>query len=733
MKLVAIVVLLVLAAPAQAREPVVGYVGPGGDFALHDLETGQRPPAPALDIGGAVKRFSMSPDGRYVVYRDSASKIRLFDRGTNLDVTLPGIDLYASPDALAVSDTGLIAFDDNGESGTRVYNSVTKAFVATGYGSASGHRSPRLSGDGRFLATTCLADCKPPPADADTADAYLRDLQTRTNVPFPNDLSGSDERDEGRPCIDDDGSLVALHIADAAQTDLFMYDRAASAAVALPGLNDPAQNDINCVLDGSGRYIGFTALDHTEIYDRTSATLLALPPDIANASGRPSSIALSAPYTPGQIGPRRPVIAYVNLVTGKLELWDSQLGRNVPAPALPRGITRFAVSHDGRYVVYSTPVGHDIRLYDRGTGSHASLPGVDVFANPHGLSVSNTRRIAFDDNGEGRARVYDAGTGAFVATGLSPGSGHRTPRLSANGQLLATTCLDGLLPCKTPTDGDSDLFLRNLATATDVAIPDDLTGATGRDEQRPCMNAAGTILGFDSLVDDGFGLQQDVFLYSRSSGRLLLPPGMIDPQAAELRCSLDSAADFAGTMAPDGTVEVYSRPGQGFLALPAKITDAVWLVQPPAGRAAISGDRLVFTAGAGAANSVSITRGGSVFTVTDQLAPVTPGAGCTAVTVSKVTCPVAGVVGVRATTLDQADTVKLSGAIPATVDGGTGNDRLTGGGGADTLRGGAGDDALFAADGVTDAQIDCGANTDTASVDAAEAGAVAGCETVTTP
>jgi Ca2+-binding RTX toxin-like protein len=95
--------------------------------------------------------------------------------------------------------------------------------------------------------------------------------------------------------------------------------------------------------------------------------------------------------------------------------------------------------------------------------------------------------------------------------------------------------------------------------------------------------------------------------------------------------------------------------------------------------------------------------------------------------------------------------VTVNGPTPATVDGGIGNDTLTGGagadiliggahndrltgrGGRDSLRGDSGDDSLFAADGLIDTQISCGSNTDTASVDAAEAGSASGCETVTTP
>jgi Ca2+-binding RTX toxin-like protein len=57
-------------------------------------------------------------------------------------------------------------------------------------------------------------------------------------------------------------------------------------------------------------------------------------------------------------------------------------------------------------------------------------------------------------------------------------------------------------------------------------------------------------------------------------------------------------------------------------------------------------------------------------------------------------CPAAGVTALDIETGAQADTVHVTVALPARLDGGAGNDRLTGGGGADTLIGSAGADSL---------------------------------------
>jgi Ca2+-binding RTX toxin-like protein len=82
------------------------------------------------------------------------------------------------------------------------------------------------------------------------------------------------------------------------------------------------------------------------------------------------------------------------------------------------------------------------------------------------------------------------------------------------------------------------------------------------------------------------------------------------------------------------------------------------------------------------------------------------------------------------------DTVSMpSVSLPAVIDGGTGNDRLTGGRGADDIRGGAGDDRLTggfgadilsgqdgndtldAVDGTPDKKVDGGPGNDTVRAD----------------
>ena len=141
-----------------------------------------------------------------------------------------------------------------------------------------------------------------------------------------------------------------------------------------------------------------------------------------------------------------------------------------------------------------------------------ALPGVDVYMNPGGLTVSNTGLIGFDDNGNGPAVLYDSGAGSFVETGLDAMNGHRQTRLSGDGRFLATTCVTG---CEVDLGGDASAYVQDLTAKADTGFPDDLTGADDEDEEHPCVNADGSLVG----VDITNPMQRDIFLYDRAAGR----------------------------------------------------------------------------------------------------------------------------------------------------------------------------------------------------------------------
>jgi hypothetical protein len=281
------------ASPAAARAPLISYVE-DGTLRLFDAEVGVDVAAPPIEIPGLIPRYSISLNGRFVFWLDDAmpKQLHLFDRASGEEVALPGIDVYTNPGGLTVSEGGLVAFDDNGNGPTLAYDPGVGDFVDSGLDAMNGHRQSRLSGDGRFLATTCVTGCE---VDlGGDASAYVQDLAGGVDTGFPDDLTGADDEDEEHPCVNGDGSLVGIDITNPMQRDIFLYDRTAGAAVSLPGLNDPMKEDTSCVIDEAGEYIGYLFdNDEFRVYERSSGSLLVLEP-------RPfaTSSTFSAPYPP---------------------------------------------------------------------------------------------------------------------------------------------------------------------------------------------------------------------------------------------------------------------------------------------------------------------------------------------------------------------------------------------------------------------------------------------------
>lgn len=235
---------LLAPATALARMPVISYVDENGVFRLYDAELGTDvSPPPPVPASFAGFRYGISLNGRYVVWGDAQRMLHLLDRATNAQVALPGIDVYSAtgPDNLSVSNTGLIAFDNNGNGPAVVYDSAAGQFVETGLPANNGHRQTRLSGDGQFLATTCDDTLNTCVAALDPGvDPYVQNLATKSDTGLPNDALV----DEEHPCIDADGSLVGLDkIAPVLQRDVFIFDRSGPTPqqLSMPGMNDSAK------------------------------------------------------------------------------------------------------------------------------------------------------------------------------------------------------------------------------------------------------------------------------------------------------------------------------------------------------------------------------------------------------------------------------------------------------------------------------------------------------------
>ena len=125
------------------------------------------------------------------------------------------------------------------------------------------------------------------------------------------------------------------------------------------------------------------------------------------------------------------------------------------------------------------------------------------------------------------------------------------------------------------------------------------------------------------------------------------------------------------------------------------------------------GSQLRVVTQSGEANHISIAPSGGSYRVVETGSGVSllPGAGCSLVVAGEVTCP--GVTSVDVSAGDGDDAIDLTGSVPASVDGQSGDDRISTGSGNDTLDGGSGSDTLDGGAG-TDT-IDGGGDGDLAS------------------
>jgi hypothetical protein len=296
--------------PASARRPIVAYLAPAGQLRLYDTEAAQQldPPPVTVPASPIVRLFAMSQDGRWVAWRDALKRLHLFDRQSGAEAALAGIDIFqatSSPGSLTVSDgpAPRIAFDNNGNPPAVAYDVATQAFIdigmdagMSGASATNSHRGPRLSGDGRRLATICSNSCVVnQDADGDD-DVFLQDLTTRQPIAIPDNLTGAGAVDEQRPCLSGNGTLIGMDAPFGAQRDLVLFAPAGGGRGLFPAtVNAAGTSESACRLDGSGQYEGFSNLQSGEfsLYDRLRNALVPLPAGEAS-----DQVWLTAPYPP---------------------------------------------------------------------------------------------------------------------------------------------------------------------------------------------------------------------------------------------------------------------------------------------------------------------------------------------------------------------------------------------------------------------------------------------------
>ncbi|CAA9404597.1 MAG: Alkaline phosphatase, partial [uncultured Phycisphaerae bacterium] len=175
-----------------------------------------------------------------------------------------------------------------------------------------------------------------------------------------------------------------------------------------------------------------------------------------------------------------------------------------------------------------------------------------------------------------------------------------------------------------------------------------------------------------------------------------------DETGATFQCSLDGAAftacahpqEYTGLAVGRHTFSVRSRDIAG--NLDSSAATRTWTVAsaPPGSTVSVSGARASLVSSAGVTSVISVSRSGSTHRFSDSGAPLTPGAGCVAVTASEVTCTSTSITALSVSLGDGDDRLTSSSSLPMTVDAGAGDDTVTGGTGPDRFDGGTGGDVI---------------------------------------
>jgi len=271
--------------------------------------------------------------------------------------------------------------------------------------------------------------------------------------------------------------------------------------------------------------------------------------------------ALIACLLPATALARKPVISYVD--GGQLRLYDAELGTDaaLPVPVADAAQFRYGMSLDGRFVAY-TDANKDIHLLDRHTNQELPLPGIDVYPTPSFLTASNSGLVAFDNNANGPAVVYNALEQQFVPTGFAADNGHRQTKLSGTGEYLATTC-GPVNDCVVDLGMDSNPYVQNLIQGMDAGLPDN----PDTDEEDPCINRDGRLVGWHG-GNPTAGDQKDVLIYDQVTDAFLNLPGLNHPADDDTFCRLDANGDYIGFEGENAGFTLYERATAQFVPLP---------------------------------------------------------------------------------------------------------------------------------------------------------------------
>jgi Tol biopolymer transport system component len=408
-----------------------------------------------------------------------------------------------------------------------------------------------ISGDGRYVAFTSLADNLVPNDSNHLSDVFLRDLQTGTTILVSTNfgISGSGNGVSFSPSIGLDGRFLTFEsqadsiarstgpFASATRTNLFLYDLQfhTTYIITTNGFSAAA-------VTPDGRYVAFVA-------SLTSAGSSNLYVWDSQFKQRVFTNLLSAPATDIAISTNGQWIAYIS---GQLSLLDRLTKSNSVVSNgqfVIRANPRF--SGDARYLVYATKAANS----SQDTNLARDVYFFDILTRSNSL-VSRS----------------------FV-TGKAPGGNSDFPSISADGRYIV---YQSDAPDIVPQDNNGrvkDIFLYDQQAGSTMLLSASVYGTGTADyvSQSPAFTADGQTVAFQSWASDiavnDFNQGSDLFLFKiLSSADATNPPPVLTGQI------LLSPGSGAGAGQTNPQLTWAAAPGFSYqVQYKTNLTDDTWL------------------------------------------------------------------------------------------------------------------------------------------------------------
>jgi Tol biopolymer transport system component len=496
---------------------------------------------------GASRSAAMTPDGRYVAFVSAASNL------------VPG-DTNGIPDVFVRDMQG----------GSNILVSVGAQAAGSVYGFAtSSSESPAMTPDGRYVAfystaTNLVAGV------TNVGDIYVRDLSLGTTVwasTYARTALQAAQGTGSAACynhvLSADGQFVAYEASPAPGSASW------SAGLILRYNLSSGQTD----LVSTNAYVPLTSFDYENIRDLDSSADGRFIAFIANTNG-------------------------ISSATTCLEVWDGRTGATTLASGgLNNGVPAGSVCDwpvldpAGQWVAFlgsavnlvTNSVVGDYHLYLRDLRSGATTL-LDADTNGVGSPLSSATVPAL--SADGRYAAFECGDSSLVANDRNRDSDvfvrdltvGVTELISAHDPALASATPNGpstFSPCTVSADGrfvafasdadnlaanvtngDRDIFVRDLASGTNLLVSISTNGSNGDGlSTDPMLSANGRYVAFtssaDNLVTGDTNKASDVFIRDLQAGTTLL----VSANAAGT--GPGSLASYSPAISSDGRYVLY--------------------------------------------------------------------------------------------------------------------------------------------------------------------------------